>query len=197
MDNKNKNNILKGLKVDTVYDYDCLKNTIDQITDDNYDELHWFITNEDFIAYILYTSGTTGLPKGVVMPFHSVYNTFSQVINMYNINSNDIVMNLAKWSFDLSIFDFFCSFFLGATMVCVSDAKNVQEVHRVMIENKVTIWNSTPQVAGMYIRYVDFLKKSSNDSLSLLLISGDKFEKNICDLWRKQYKKTKINSCER
>lgn len=198
MDEKNKTAIIRDLDVDYIYDVAALEKLILNKTDSQTVDFKNLLTDncssENYISYILYTSGTTGVPKGVVMSFDAVYNTFISLKKMYNITSTDVVINLARWSFDLSIFDFFCTLFLGTKMVCVKDSKNVQKVHEMLVKHKVTIWNSTPQVIGMYMRYLDLFHKERNEYLRLILVSGDKFEKYTCELIKRYTGDTKIIS---
>ena len=199
MDKENKAAIMRDLDVDYIYDGAALEELISSKKDSQIVDFRNLLTNgnwssENYISYILYTSGTTGVPKGVVMSFDAVYNTFISLKEMYNITSTDVVINLARWSFDLSIFDFFCTFFLGTKMVCVKDSKNVQKIHDMLVKHRVTIWNSTPQVIGMYMRYLDLFNKKQNKNLRLILVSGDKFEKYNCELIQRYTDGAKIIS---
>ncbi|MCO4484774.1 D-alanine-activating enzyme [Streptococcus infantarius subsp. infantarius] len=196
MDVVNQENVVNDLRIDKIYDENDLKQLLTGIpesVDLNLKNV-WDKSADDFIAYILYTSGTTGVPKGVEMPFSAVYNTFQSLREMYRINESDVIGNLAKWSFDLSIFDFLCSIFIGAKLVCIEDSKNIQNIHNAITTHKVTLWNSTPQVLGMYMRYLDIFKKKDINNVRLVFVSGDKFERQICNLVRQYFDKAKIIS---
>lgn len=51
-------------------------------------------------AYIIFTSGTTGEPKGVVITHAAAMNTIIDVNNKYKINENDVFLGIANLSFD-------------------------------------------------------------------------------------------------
>nr|WP_246481550.1 amino acid adenylation domain-containing protein [Amycolatopsis umgeniensis] len=71
-------------------------------------------------AYLIFTSGTTGTPKGVDVP-HSALAHFCREINeAYRIDGRDRVLGFAKYSFDVSVFEVFATLTAGATL-CVPD----------------------------------------------------------------------------
>lgn len=192
-----KENILNELEVNQIYDEEYLREYYEHNKEyKEYGSLQeqWDKTNRDFISYIIYTSGTTGKPKGVMIPFSSVYNTISGMNELYRITKEDTILNLARWSFDLSIFDAFSTILYGATMVCINDPQNAQHVAKAIKLNKVTIWNSTPQVLGIFVKYLKLFNKAKIPTIRLTLISGDKFEKYICDLAILYFTNSKIIS---
>ena len=69
--------------------------------------------------YINFTSGSTGIPKGVVISHKSVIDFIDNFTEIFNFNSNDIIANQAPFDFDVSVKDIYSSICVGATLVIV------------------------------------------------------------------------------
>ncbi|MCR4738888.1 MAG: amino acid adenylation domain-containing protein [Lachnospiraceae bacterium] len=67
-------------------------------------------------VYVLYTSGSTGVPKGVVVSHRSLIDYIEQFCNEVGIDSDDIIANQAPFYFDASLIDIYCTLRAGATM---------------------------------------------------------------------------------
>ena len=68
-------------------------------------------------AYIMFTSGSTGFPKGAVMSHANVLNLIDWAKETFEISVNDIGTNVNPVYFDNSVFDFYSSLFNGACLV--------------------------------------------------------------------------------
>ena len=69
--------------------------------------------------YANFTSGSTGIPKGVLVSHHSVMDFIDVFTDTFNINSNDIIGNQAPFDFDVSVKDIYSSIAKGATLVII------------------------------------------------------------------------------
>lgn len=71
----------------------------------------------DQLAYVLYTSGSTGLPKGVMVTHRNVANLLAHHIALCGMNRDDRVMQFASFGFDTSVTEIFAPFAVGAQVV--------------------------------------------------------------------------------
>jgi non-ribosomal peptide synthetase component F len=96
--------------------------TIAQERDDN----PLTVTVPEDLAYVIYTSGSTGRPKGVLTCHRGVVNYFSYLIQTYNLDSADTILQLPSLSFDASVRDLLGPLTAGAKVVIVNshDAKD-------------------------------------------------------------------------
>ncbi len=70
-------------------------------------------------VYINFTSGSTGIPKGVVVSHKSIIDFINKFTKLFNITDKDIIANQAPFDFDVSVKDIYSSIFVGATLVLI------------------------------------------------------------------------------
>jgi amino acid adenylation domain-containing protein len=133
------------------------------------------IQTPDDLAYVLYTSGSTGNPRGVMIHHRGVVNALLCTLKTYDIGTNDSVFALTALHHDLSIFDVFGITAAGGSMV-IPDADNRRDPDhwsQLLKQHQVTIWNSVPAMMDMMLEYADTHPDSLPASLRWAFLGGD------------------------
>jgi len=125
-------------------------------------------------AYVIFTSGTTGVPKGVVIGHAAAHNTVEAVNRLFDVGTGDAVLGLSSLSFDLSVYDIFGVLGAGGTLVLPGADRAHDPVHwcELMHTHGITLWNSAPQLMRMLL---DGLApgEALPGALRTVLLSGD------------------------
>jgi len=128
------------------------------------------------LAYTLFTSGSTGLPKGVMIDHRGARLTLEHMRQLHRIDHNDVVLGLSALSFDLSVFDLFATFDAAATLVLptTEDAQpDPEHWSQLLNQHHITIWNSVPALFQILVDYQEEKDDNALQQLRLVLLSGD------------------------
>lgn len=125
----------------------------------------------DNIMHILYTSGTTGEPKGVMVTQGNYAVYLSRILEMYQFGSYDVFSHFAEITFDMSLQDVLCSIINGATLVCPSNRDRAAP-HNYLLDNGITVLHASPSMISYMhrIRVVDRIKLPS---LRMCILIGE------------------------
>jgi amino acid adenylation domain-containing protein len=126
-------------------------------------------------AYILYTSGSTGEPKGVTISHRAAVNTLHDVNARFGVTEADRVLGLSQLSFDLSVFDIFGVLGEGGALVLPAAGQELDPAAWLDLceRHGVTIWNSVPALLGVFMQHLEDQARALPPALRLTMLSGD------------------------
>jgi amino acid adenylation domain-containing protein len=135
----------------------------------------------DDLAYLLFTSGSTGAPKGVMVTHWNATHFVRSAVERYSITADDRLSQLFDTTFDLSVFDMFVAWQRGA-MVCCPPRAALWNPAAFVREHRLTVWFSVPSTA-MLMRRLGAVTPGAFPSLRWSLFCGEQLPVEVATSW--------------
>ena len=163
------------------------------------------LRKDDDLTYILYTSGSTGIPKGVILNQHNATSYVDWCTDVFQPGENDRFSSHAPFHFDLSILDIYVPLKHGAALYLIGEdlGKSPRDLARFISANRLSVWYSTPSILTLLAEF-GHLAQFDFEALRLVFFAGEVFPikhlRKIVSLWPKPtyynlYGPTETNVC--
>ncbi|MGD2089948.1 MAG: amino acid adenylation domain-containing protein [Candidatus Aminicenantes bacterium] len=120
------------------------------------------------LAYIIYTSSTTGKPKGVMIQHRSLVNRLNWMQRKYPLDKSDTLLQKTPFTFDVSVWEIFWWAVTGAKLCLLIPAgeKDPETITNAVEKNNVTVIHFVPSMLTVFLEYLETSKADSTKKLT-------------------------------
>jgi amino acid adenylation domain-containing protein len=143
------------------------------------------VESEDLI-YVIYTSGSTGKPKGVMVSHKGVVNHCLNIIDRFELNPQDRVLQFTSISFDVAVQEIFPTLLAGATLVLWKDKyiSEGREFLKWIEQEKISVLNMTTAYWSSLVADLKNDRSLLPTSLKLVIVGGEKVSPETFVTWK-------------
>lgn len=150
------------------------------------------LMKKEDLYYIIFTSGTTGSPKGVKITYNNLNSFVSWMKKVTNIKEN-VILNQSVFSFDLSVADIYLTLTTSSSLIALELEEQLDylKIFKVLKENNIEIAIMTPSFADILISDKQF-NSTNFPNLKKILFCGETLQINTVKELFKRFKGIKI-----
>jgi len=136
------------------------------------------VTQPRNLIYVMYTSGTTGNPKGVMIEHEGCVVRLLHMIRENEMSPADHFLCILNFAFDASFANIFCTLLCGSTLYITKHSFDITEIKTMLFRHHITICHFVPSQFSLLKQHVDF---NQLHWLTKLIFSGEAFDSKLFD----------------
>lgn len=149
--------------------------------------LPWEGTIDRDILYVLFTSGSTGIPKGVAIRHQSVIDYIDNIVDLVHFDCNTLLCSQAPFYFDNSILDIYVTIKVGGTLYIPDDTAFIQP--KILMDylyyNRINSIFWVPSAMAMLARTNALATHDLSENLKNILFCGEIMQTKYLNIWKK------------
>ncbi|XXX73992.1 amino acid adenylation domain-containing protein [Sorangium sp. So ce134] len=146
------------------------------------------------LAYVLFTSGSTGEPKGAMVEHGGMVNHLLAKIEDLGIAAGDVVAQTAGLSFDIFVWQLLAALGAGGTTVVYDDdvVRDPDAQLRALADDRVTIFQIVPSYLGALLDAIDGLASPPALSLRVVSVTGEAVQPRLCARFLERFPEVRL-----
>lgn len=143
------------------------------------------------VAYIIFTSGSSGSPKGVQVEHKGMLNHLLAKVEELQLSKETVIAQTASQCFDISIWQMLAPLIVGGKVVFISDdiLFCVASFLEYIDYHQISILEVVPSYLRSILEYINFSQKEKYRlrGLKYLIVTGEEFPVDLCQTWQTLY----------
>lgn len=133
-------------------------------------------------VYCLYTSGTSGKPKGAVVEHRGLVKRIQWFQDQYPLTPDDRVLNKTSYGFGISEWEYFWALPHGATLVIASPEghRDPAYLHSMLVQDRISVCFFVPSMLNMLLQYMAVNELNDSTFISRLFTCGEALMPKTC-----------------
>ncbi|WP_057921655.1 non-ribosomal peptide synthetase [Lysobacter capsici] len=147
----------------------------------------------DHLAYVIYTSGSTGTPKGAMNQHDGVCNRLQWAREVFGLSSQDRVLQKTPFGFDVSVWEFFLTWTVGARLVLARPGGHQDPAYlsELIERSGTTVLHFVPSMLDAYLRHA---REGSLSGVRAVLCSGEALSGELRDRFLSAYPQVELHN---